>query len=318
MRSEVCNNGEYFAQPKIDGSCYVYEKTKLGTSYLFSRRVSAKTGFLVEKSTRVPHIIEFFDSIVPPGTIMVTEIFYPGKKSRHVTSIMNCNEEKALARQKDNLLHAYVHDILYYDGVCMLEASNFNRIGFLIEKMQEAAEIPYFIKVANYEVVDLDNFINECLEQGYEGAILKHMWSKYVPSKRPAWNFIKFKIEDSYDVVCLGYEPPTKEYAGTTPLDKWTYYEDDKPVTKNYAKGWIGALKIGVYKDEELISLGTVASGLTDQLLEEIKNNPDKMIGKPLLIKAMEPTEENLREKQFIEFRDDINPKECTWEKIFA
>lgn len=315
-RKEVCESGKYFAQPKLDGSCYIYEKTKYGKSYLFSRRQSVKTDLLVEKGDRVPHIMEYLDSLVPNETILVMEIYYPGEKSRNVTSIMGCNAPKAVERQRNKPLNAYIHDILMYEGRSCLGMTN-------IDRWHELSEValayfhPDFIKVADIKLDKIDQFIEDCIDEGYEGAILKLSKGMYFPTKRKAWNFIKFKIESEYDVICTGFDPPNKEYQGTTPLEQWGFWEGQVPVTKPYAKGWVGALRLGVYKDGKIVDLGTVASGLTDAILEEIKVNPNKFVNQPLLIKAMEPTEGNLREKRFIKFRDDINPTDCTWTKIF-
>ncbi len=316
-KKEVCDSGNYFAQPKIDGSCYIYEKTKTGKSYLYSRRVSTKTGLLVEKGNRVPHILDFLDSIVPNQTILVLEIYYPGEKVRNVTAIMGCNPPKAIERQKNKPLFAYIHDMLQYNGEMMLETGAKERYLKLVEVFSEI-DCPNYINIAKCVEEDIYDFIQQCLVWGYEGAILKHKDGFYYPDKRPAWNMIKFKVEEEHDVVCLGFEPPTKEYKGKE-IKKWQYWEADTPVTKPYFNGWIGAIKLGVYKNNgELAEIGTVSSGLTDDLLEQIKNNPSEFIGKPLKIKAMETTDNNLREKQFIEFREDIDSKDCKWEKIFS
>ena len=67
MLSEICESGEYFAQEKIDGYWYQFERTD-NHSYLFSRNISVTTGFLTEKGENVPHIIDAL-SILPPNTI---------------------------------------------------------------------------------------------------------------------------------------------------------------------------------------------------------------------------------------------------------
>lgn len=316
-RKEICDSGKYFAQPKLDGSCYIYEKTKYGGSYLFSRRQSTKTGLLVEKSSRVPHIMEHLDLLLPEQTIIAMEVFYPGEKSRNVTSVMGCNAPKAIERQRNKPLHAYLHDILAYQGKQLLNTKHVERLKILHDVVGQCATHPSFIHVAEGMFENLNDYIDRCLDVGYEGAILKLINGLYIPAKRPAWNFVKFKVDHEYDVICTGFEPPTKEYKGITPLNQWSYWEGNIPVTKPYAKGWVGALKIGVFKGGELVDLGTVASGLTDSILEEIKEDPDRFLNEPLSVKAMEPTEGNLREKRFIKFRDDLNPKDCTWEKIF-
>ena len=48
------------------------------------------------------------------------------------------------------------------------------------------------------------------LENGEEGMVIKKLDSPYTPGKKPAWSSIKLKKEDSADLVCMGYEQPTK------------------------------------------------------------------------------------------------------------
>jgi ATP-dependent DNA ligase len=165
---------------------------------------------------------------------------------------------------------------------------------------------------------EINEFLEKAWEEGHEGIILKKKLGAYYPDKRPAWEWIKFKVEDTFDVICIGYLPPNKEYKGIE-IEKWQYWENGIPVTKPYAKGWIGSIIMGVYKNNEIISIGSVASGLNDNVLEQIKQNPNDYIGKPMEVKAMEATSDGkLREPKFIQFRNDINSKNCDWNKIFT
>ncbi|KFZ25971.1 MAG: hypothetical protein KQ78_01927 [Candidatus Izimaplasma bacterium HR2] len=95
---------------------------------------------------------------------------------------------------------------------------------------------------------------------------------------------------------------------------------------------WIGSIEIGAYNENgELISIGTVSSGLTEALLKEIKEDSNKFIGKPLVIGAMET---GVKEGKYslrhpyinskagccYGFRldsQDIDSKDCLLSKIF-
>ena len=112
----ICASGEYFAELKKDGYWYQFEKTD-ERSYLWSRTTSKVTGILAEKSENVPHIIEVMNR-VPAGTIIIGEIYYPGKRSKDVTPIMGSLPDKAIERQNGDygLLHFYIHDMIYYNG----------------------------------------------------------------------------------------------------------------------------------------------------------------------------------------------------------
>ena len=113
----ICASGQYFAQLKKDGYWYQYEKQE-DASYLWSRTVSKVTGILAEKSACVPHIMEALAEI-PAGTVLIGEIYYPGKRSKDVTPIMGSLPEKAIERQNGEygLLHYYLHDIIYFKNV---------------------------------------------------------------------------------------------------------------------------------------------------------------------------------------------------------
>ncbi len=316
MSKEILNDDNYFAEVKIDGGCYTFEHTMQGETYLFSRTVSRTTDLLVEKSDRVPHIVEHLKSILPKGTVVALEIYKPGGKYKDVTTIMGCLAAKAVARQEKNgYLKALVHDLLVYNNESFMEVPAFDRViklHNLLENHDPTIIAPVEIRIENKE-----QYLTECLEKGYEGIILKKSNSEYHPKKRPAWSWIKFKLEDEFDVICLDFYPPTKEYKGIE-LSKWPYWKNNIPITKPYAKGWIGSIKMGCWHNGQLREIGSVASGLTDKVLEEIKNNPDAFRGKPMLVKAMETTNDfKLREPKFITFRDDINSIDCTFEKIF-
>jgi len=315
VRRDLFENGDYFAEAKIDGHCYTFEHTMDGNTYMFARTISRGNGLLVEKSDRVPHLVESLKSIFKPGTVVALELYLPNKKAKDVTTIMGCLPAKAIERQqKTGYIHAYLHDILVIDNQSIMDKGAFERLTIL--DMLTPKDWSSIVVV--YPVTEnIEHYLATVWQNGGEGIILKRKDSVYSPGKRPAWQWLKFKQEEDFDVVCTGFLPPTKEYTGRE-LDNWKYYEGDIPVTKPYANGWVGSLIMSCYKDGELMEIGSVASGLTDSLLEKIKNNPDDYIMKPMVIKAMETTEDfKLREPKFIGFRDDINAKDCTFEKIF-
>ena len=58
---------------------------------------------IAEKSENVPHIMEIMDR-VPVGTIIIGEIYYPGKRSKDVTPIMGSLPDKALGSIPGHML----------------------------------------------------------------------------------------------------------------------------------------------------------------------------------------------------------------------
>lgn len=339
--SEVCENGDYFLEEKVDGAFYQFVKTQ-NYSYLFGRTVSRKTGLLTEKSANVPHIVDAL-STIPADTVIVGEIYVPGGTSKDVTSIMGCLPEKAIARQKDNPIHFYLHDITFYNGEDVTALGAEDRYDLLHKLWDECGLAQYgFLRLAEKITENLEQTISDILARGGEGAVLKKKDAPYTPDKRPAWSTVKIKQMDSIDLVCTGFCPPTKEYTGKE-LETWPYwvkrtddpefgveelsmsckYGEDgwQPVTKYYAFNQYSAIKIGAYDDNgTLVELGTVSSGLTDEMKQNMSEDPELYLGRVVSLDCMSIDKGNktLRHPVFKAWRDDKNPENCKISEVFA
>ncbi len=348
MLSEICENGEYFAEVKKDGYFYEYEKTE-DYAYLLSRNPSKVTGVLTDKLDNVPHIRAALDNL-PTGTIVCGEIYYPGKTSKDVTRVMGCKPAEAIKRQQGNLIHFYIHDLIYYDGENMMNKGALERYNKLKEIYDELnlSQHP-FLELAEAHTENIFDLINSTLADGEEGVVLKRKNSIYAPEKRTAWETIKVKKTDGTDVVITGVCDPTKEYNGKE-RDTWKYWVIEKttfgqgeeiwtedyrtdqgyeanrspnyrtvPVTKAYYYGWKTAIEIGYWAGGALHTIGTVSSGLTDELRAALGERPQDFIGKVAEIKCMEKDrkENTLRHPFFVKIREDKNQEECTLEEIF-
>lgn len=339
--SEVCENGDYFLEEKVDGAFYQFVKTQ-NYSYLFGRTVSRKTGLLTEKSANVPHIIDAL-STIPADTVIVGEIYVPGGTSKDVTSIMGCLAEKAIARQKDKPIHFYLHDITFYNGEDVTALGAEDRYDLLHKLWDECGLAQYsFLRLAEKVTENLEQTISDILARGGEGAVLKKKDAPYTPDKRPAWSTVKIKQMDSIDLICTGFCWPTKEYTGKE-LETWPYWvkmidipefgveelsmsckygeEGWQPVTKYYALHQYSAIKIGAYDDNgTLVELGTVSSGLTDEMKQNMSEDPELYLGRVVSLDCMSISKESktLRHPVFKCFRDDKNPEECKISEIFS
>lgn len=286
--SKHCNSGEYFAQEKVDGFWYQFEKTD-NYCYLFSRTVSVKDGLLVEKSTNVPHLTNFLNEKLPPRTTIIGEIYYPGKTSKDATVIMGCLPEKAIERQKDNPIHFYIHDIIQYDNINLMNVKAELRYKILskIWELHDLSSNPY-LRLADYVTEDIEDYIESILAAGGEGAVLKKKDVVYQPDKKPAWSSIKVKKHGEADVICMGFCDATKYYDGKLDLlnnyggadaDNWPYWVIEEidlsngnilfekkvdigkkgiikginyrtvPVTKGYYYNWKTSIEIGAFDE---------------------------------------------------------------------
>lgn len=215
---DLCEGGNYFAQEKVDGYWYQYEKTALGDSFLFSRNVSKVTGIYSEKSNNVPHIINALSSL-PNETILIGEIYYPGGTSKSVTPIMGALSDTAIKRQEKNPIHFYIHDIIYYKGIKLINTPAWDRYRILRAVWEKHKLQQFdFLRIADAITENIEQYIDKILRQGLEGVVLKKKKALYSPDKRPAWDTIKIKKMDSIDAICLSLIDATKEYTGKLKL----------------------------------------------------------------------------------------------------
>ena len=317
--------------------------------YLFSRTKSRKTGELVEKSENFPHIKEWAEMFVPKGTIFVGEIYIPGGHSNTVTKLSGCLPAKAYKRQFDKTdpdylapARYYVFDIIRYCGEDIQEKGTLDRI----ENYLYSEELEYTF--ANQEYVEraetfYDNFeehLQRIFSEGGEGIVFKNKTCPYRAGKRSTSSqMFKWKQHlDSVDLICIGLEDPIFEYSGKE-IETWPYWEttDTKeviksdqnhygqygwmPITKPYYLGWKSSIGIGAYDDAgNLIELGTVSSGLTDEDKAAMGADPSAFVGKVVALHCMsiDCNEKTLRHPVFKSWRDDKNAADCTIKTIFG
>ena len=320
MMSEVCSNGQYFAEEKVDGAWYQFTKGTNGEKYLFGRTISTVTGLMTEKGGNVPHILSALDRL-PNGTAIIGEIYYPGGTSKNVTTIMGCLSAEAIKRQEvKGPIHYYVHDIIFYDGINLMNTGAWDRYRILQAVWEKLGLQEFdYLRLATSVEHDIEDEVSHILNSGGEGMVLKKRDAIYYPGKRPAWTAIKFKQMDDTDLVCTRTIPASRTYTGKE-LDTWQYWEDNDPVTKPYALGWHTAIGIGAYDDEgKLIELGTVSSGLTDEDKAAMGANPSAFIGKVVALHCMsiDKKERTLRHPVFKFWRDDKNATDCKISEVF-
>lgn len=319
MFPEICEKGDYFVELKKDGYWYQYEKTA-NHVYLFSRNVSKTTGLLSEKLNNVPHIREALDCL-PQNTILIGEIYYPGKTSKDVTTVMGCLAGTAVKRQqKWGLLHYYVHDIIELNGEDLREKGALERYNILKQLFTDYDLIDKYeyLELAEAWTDSIEQRTAEALAQGEEGVVLKKKDYPYVPDKRPAWSTIKVKKKDTIDAVYMGNCEPTRKYVGKEP-ENWPYVIDGELVTKDYYNGWPSAIRIGCYDGDILKEIGTISSGLSDELKEKLAKNEKLWYNTVVEVECMEKNNQDhtLRHGFLKRFRDDKNPKDCQMKEIF-
>lgn len=337
---DLATSDNYYATEKIDGAWYALNITE-NYKYLFGRTISRKNGLPVEKGANVPHILEAFKDF-PKNTIIIGEI-YTGDRtqtSKDTVSIMGSLPKRAIKLQEERgKLHFYIHDIILLNGEDLTGEKAIDRY-LTLSRLYKIYHLDKYDFIELAQIIETNNALEaaaEIIARGGEGVVLKKKDYPYEYNKRPAYSSVKIKKADTVDVVCMGFENPTKEYNGketsnylmnTKTGEKFVRgkheeavnnIEDFIEITKPFYYGWKTAIKIGLYKDGELVSIGTVSSGLTDFYREDFAKNPQKYIGQVIECECMEKdnNKKTLRHPLFVRFREDKNDKECTFDEVF-
>lgn len=349
---QVFDSKNWLAQEKKDGAWYQLEKTKEGNIYLFGRTISKKTGEYTEKIANVPHIKEWASKL-PNETVLIGEIYVPGGKSNDVTKIMGCTSENAYNRQFNSNayggpIHYYIFDCIRYNGKDMCNEPYMYRYDYCLNNaLQNIVKNEPYIEIAKAWDENFEGHLKTIFSAGGEGCVFKKKDSIYKPGKRAlVRESFKYKEHlDSIDLICIELLDPVMEYTGKE-LETWPYWrkkyqaENEEwfwvceggclykeyldnpdlymPVTKPDYFGWKNALKLGAYKNKELVEVGRVASGLTDADKEDMMLHPENWLNKVIEVECMSTTKDGaLRHPVFRRVREDKGPDDCLWDEIF-
>ena len=311
---QTVSSGEYLASEKKDGAFYQVMKNAKGDIGIFSRTVSKKTGFFVEKGENVPHIVEWAKTYLPNDTTLITEVYYPGKTSKDVTKILGCLPQKAIERQEGNPIHIYVHDVLRWSGIDLVSKPTIERVSWL----DYVPDVEDYVDIAKYYTENQEAELNAIWADGGEGMVFKKADALYCPGKRPR-EYKKAKTEDELDAVIMGFVEPENVYTGKE-LENWPYWMGDTPVTKAFHHGWKAGIEVGLYLSTgSLVSIGTVTSGMTDHLREDMAKNPVNYLGKVVSLQCMsiDSNEHTMRHSRLLSVRGDKPASDCVWESVF-
>ena len=238
----------------------------------------------------------------------------------------------------------------------------FNRLG----SKKEA--YPHFYKEmssngGNFHALSPRAFYEYIVATGGEGVIVKPIDGKY--HYKRGWEYSKIKKFLTREAIIMGFSEPTDEYKGKFPtVDKWDYWEttdgdvadlssltpaereqfkknwypdECRPVSKFYAKSWVGNVRFGViitpeeennlpknkkFNIEEMTICGDTVrvlevgecSGFDEEVREYMTEHKSELIGDVIEVKANEIFKDTgkLRHPRFLRFRTDKSSLECT------
>lgn len=340
--AEALASDNYAAQLKIDGASYTLVKDETGTAHLYSGTISKKDGFPIDKIENVPHIRRFIEGFFPNESSLVAEIythinyadgtFHDREKSTLTNTIMLCGGDKAAQRQeKYGPINCYVFDILEWGGEDMAKL-DFAQRDAILDELFETFPANEWLSKADTVYEDKQGFLSDALSNGCEGIVLKMLHSQGKISaahpvveigetaKRPAHSTIKIKEVDTIDAVIINTTEPEKVYKGKDP-ENYPYRDaEGNPVNRLFYLGMINAFVIGAYDENgELVEIGTVASGLDDDMRLDAKQHPDLYMGQVVEITCMsiDKEEKTLRHPRLTRVRFDKAAQDCKMEDIF-
>ncbi len=325
---DMLKNTPIIGTVKIDGywSQLIKDNNEV---HLYSRTISKKTGYYSDNIEKVPHIKDWAMNELPNGTCIIGEVYYPNGTSKNVTSILGALPEKAIERQKGEYgkIHFYMHDMLAYSGedYVMNNMTYDYRYSNLCGCIDVFTPLIPELEVARcYDntCLDLNKVTTDKLVAGEEGMVFRVENGLYAPGKRQPKVMFKIKqAQNDIDFVITEVLPPEYLYTGKE-SDTWPYKDEEgNLITKAAYYGWAGALRLGAYDNAgNLVSIGRVSSGLTDNLKADLAANPEKYIGTVVEVNCMSLDKENktFRHPYLSRLRPDKPAQDCKLEEIFS
>lgn len=324
-RDEMINDKDdlYVATEKHDGDWGMFIHYSKGNNLIRSRSISKVTGVYGDYTAKVPHLVAEMDTW-PDNTVVLAELCFEtyGTNANTVGTILRCLPAKAIERQKDNPLYAYVFDILMYDGQDLTDVGYWFRLvnwaNLVAVRYHNAERQPFYFKrtAIFHDGIDFAEAADEIISAGGEGIVIQRKDNPYMPGTRTAWKTLKLKQSlPEMELKVIGTLEPSKLYEGDCP-ETWQYwYQDmpnansqagDFPVTKPYFYGWKNGVTV-----EYNNTTCDVTSGLTDADREWLATEEaQKMIKNGELyavVKAMQTNDlGRLRHPYVVRLRNDM------------
>lgn len=256
---------DWVMEPKFDGWRALVSHTVGGNVEL----IGGRNG----KQYPVPAPIEAkFKKLLPPGTTLDGEIIHPDGWGGVQGAMTRDN-----STERDRLT-LVVFDVLE------INQTNTRSLGWqdrrdLLEIIQWPEPTLYLSPVmeptlANYELL---------LEQGMEGAMLKHTGVGYVSGRNAGWR--KLKATDTVDATCVGFQAGEGEFSEL-----------------------VGAMKVKLPNGVE-----TTVSGMTMDVRKAMTADPVSYLFKTVEIKHNgELDSGKVRHPRFVRMREDRDSDEAT------
>ncbi len=244
--------GKVAVEWKFDGS-RVQVHWGNGKITIYSRRLENVTNAL-------PEIAEEIKKHVKSGVILDGEVIAvkDGRPMPFQHVLRRFRRKHEVARMMEKIpLQVYFFDILYNDGE-LIDLPLAERRKILESVVEESERIRIATQVVTNEAEIIEKIFKEALQAGHEGAMLKNPRSPYIPGKRGK-HWLKLKaVMETLDLVVVGGE--------------WGEGKRSH-LLSSFELACIDPVS------GKLLKVGKVATGFTDEDLEELTE-----LFKPLIV----------------------------------
>jgi DNA ligase-1 len=210
------------------------------------KEVRAFTRTLADVSDRVPEVLESVRGLSADSIVLDGEAIALRKDERpHPFQVTLSRFGTRLSidqLQRDVPLSALFFDCLHVDGEDVLDRPASDRVSLLTAALPQALRVP---RVVTGDAEEAGRFLDQALERGHEGVMVKALDAPYEAGRRGA-SWLKVKRAHTLDLVVLAAE--------------WGH---------GRRRGWLSNLHLGARDPDTggFVMLGKTFKGMTDKML---------------------------------------------------
>ncbi len=148
---------------------------------------------------------------------------------------------------KEIPIRIHLFDLLLYEGKNYMNRPLAERWEKLKQVVKESKDFKLADHIETQDIDEAEKFYKEALKHGQEGVIVKNLEARYQPGKRVGYWLKVKEILEPLDLVVVGAE--------------WGEGKRTR---------WLGSLILAAKKGDHFVETGRMASGLTEEQMEEL------------------------------------------------
>ena len=259
---KTLKEGNCSIEKKYNGLCHYILITDTGKVKIYTRRIDDHT-------RKYPKIVkEIKEKFLPPKSIFISEFCVQPETDDHLESFKKMSsihktntlkgklkedQSKSLKLQEKNPVYCLIFGVLYFHGDPVWEDMSHTDQKLIIYQNFEDFTIGKYLKIP----------------KEYKFKSFNEMKKYLQPRKKRIEGFVAWMDDEKLEVTMNGKPNRRAAFKIKIPFED-DFIAYDWFEGKGKKQGRIGSLKFGKMKDEKIVHIGTVGSGLKDSDL-----NPD-------------------------------------------